>query len=479
MKKLFAIAVTIVILVNASAQQQDVNSFFPDSIFGVGSLTLTVAELTTGEVLCSINPGKTLTPASVQKLVSTSAALEILGADYRFTTVIGYKGQLNRRGNVLTGDVIIKGGGDPALGSERFADHYGDIVRNMADAIEKSGISRIDGRVIADETIYDLSPVSTRWSWGDLGNYYGAGPYGLSVFDNTLRIHMKTGERGSVPQIFKLDPVIKDLTLMSYLLAEGTSDRGYVYSAPYNNYAWISGFVPENREEFVLRASIPDPPMVLANLLTDELQARGIKVTRGAGSIRTVFDVAEGELQPVLEIASPPLSDIIHILNHESVNLYAEHMLKQLGYELSGTGTISAGVQAVRTFLDEAGIQNRGIFIEDGSGLAPRNGMTSEFMVQLIRHMLLNGNNPETFRNSLPPAGEAGTMRSYFRDPLFMNNLRAKTGTLSRVRGYAGVFTAASGKEFTFCILVNNYLGPLSDVNKCIEDLFMYILLNN
>ena len=100
-------------------------------------------------------------------------------------------------------------------------------------------------------------------------------------------------------------------------------------------------------------------------------------------------------------------------------------------------------------------------------------------MVQLIRHMLLNGNNPETFRNSLPPAGEAGTMRSYFRDPLFMNNLRAKTGTLSRVRGYAGVFTAASGKEFTFCILVNNYLGPLSDVNKCIEDLFMYILLNN
>lgn len=349
----------------------------------------------------------------------------------------------------------------------------------MADAIEKSGISRIDGRVIADETIYDLSPVSTRWSWGDLGNYYGAGPYGLSVFDNTLRIYMKTGERGSVPQIFKLDPVIKDMTLKSYLLAEGTSDRGYVYSAPYNNYAWISGFVPENREEFVLRASIPDPPMVLANLLSDELQARGIKVTRGAGSVRTVFDVAEGELQPVLEIVSPPLSDIIHVLNHESVNLYAEHMLKQLGYELSGTGTISAGVQAVRTFLDEAGIQNRGIFIEDGSGLASRNGMTSEFMVHLIRHMLLNGNNPEIFRNSLPPAGEAGTMRSYFRDPLFMGNLRAKTGTLSRVRGYAGVFTAASGKEFTFCILVNNYLGPLSDVNKCIEDLFMYILLNN
>ncbi|MFO7575953.1 MAG: D-alanyl-D-alanine carboxypeptidase/D-alanyl-D-alanine-endopeptidase, partial [Bacteroidales bacterium] len=227
------------------------------------------------------------------------------------------------------------------------------------------------------------------------------------------------------------------------------------------------------------RASIPDPPMVLAYMVFDELQARGITVTGGAGTTRTVYDVAEGELQSVLEIVSPPLSDIIHILTHESVNVYAEHMLKQLGYETSGKGTVSSGVQAVRAFLDSAGIQHSTIFIEDGSGLASRNGLTSKFMTDLIRYMLINGNNSEIFRNSLPPAGEAGTMKSYFRDPIFLGNLRAKTGTLSRVRGYAGVFTASSGNEFTFCILVNNYLGPLSNVNRCIEELFMYLLLNN
>ncbi len=479
MKNLFTFAVALAIMINIRAQETDIKSFFPDSIFGGASITLTVADLLSGEMLCSIDPDRALTPASVQKLVSTSAALELLGADYRFKTVVGHIGEMNRRGNVLTGDIIIRGGGDPALGSERFAEHYGNIIDSIATAIEESGIKRIKGRIISDETIYDFSPASTRWSWGDLGNYYGAGPYGLTVFDNTLKIHMRTGERGSVPEIFKFDPVIKTLALKSYLTAEGTSDRGYVYSAPYSNYAWISGFVPENRDEFILKASIPDPPMVLAEMVLDALQARGITVTGGAGTTRTVYDLSVGVLQPLSEITSPPLSEIIHILTHESVNLYAEHMIKQLGYETSGKGTVSFGVRAIRAFLDSAGIRHRGIFIEDGSGLASRNGVTSKFMTDLIRYMLLEGSNAEIFRNSLPPAGEAGTMKSYFRDPLFMNNLRAKTGTLSRVRGYAGVFTAASGKELTFCILVNNYMGPLSDVNKCIEDLFKYLLLNN
>ena len=100
-------------------------------------------------------------------------------------------------------------------------------------------------------------------------------------------------------------------------------------------------------------------------------------------------------------------------------------------------------------------------------------------MVDLIRHMILNGDNAEAFRNSLPPAGEDGTMKSYFRDTLFRGNLRAKTGTLSRVRSYAGVFRAASGREFAFCIIVNNYAGTLSPVNRSIEEMFRYLLINN
>ena len=462
-----------------AAQEDTIRSFFPDSIYGSASISFYVADLITGEVLTSIDPGRAVAPASVEKLVTTSAALELLGADYRFRTIIGYTGELSRNGKTLTGDIIIKGGGDPTLGSENFPEYYNDIVMKMALAINVAGIKKIKGRIIADESIYGFNPVSSRWSWGDLGNYYGAGAYGLTVFDNTFRIYLRTGDRGSIPEILRTEPEMKEMSIESYLISEGSTDRGYVYSAPYNTHAWITGAVPENRDEFILKASIPDPPLKLATMVREKLESLGIVVSEGAATARTVNNFTAENINTLLDIYSPPLSEIVTKTNHVSVNLYAEHLLKQLGYEIAGTGTTSAGANVVKDFLAANEIPHAGIVIEDGSGLAARNSMTSEFIVSLIRFMLLNGNNPEIFRNSLPAAGEDGTMRSYFRDPLFQGKLRAKTGTLSRVRSYAGVFTAESGRDYAFCIFVNNYTGPLSAVNRNIEELFKYLMINN
>lgn len=479
MRILTSLLVIAVLFTKAGAQKAEITNFLPDSIFGPASISLTVADLNTGEVLVTIDPNRALTPASITKLISTSAALELLGADYRFRTVVGLTGELNKSGSILTGDIIIRGGGDPTLGSENFPDYHPDVVSKIASAVEAAGIRKIKGRIIADDRAYDFNPASSRWSWGDLGNYYGAGPYGLSVFDNTHKIYYRTGVRGSIPEIIKVEPKMTGLQLTSYLTAEGSTDRGYVYSAPYGTYGWITGFIPESREEFVLKASIPDPPKLLATLVTEELLARGIEVSGDPQTARLLGNISDEQFSSILELSSPPLSEIVHMLNHESINLYAEHMLKQVGYETSGIGTVSSGIDAIRGFLDTAGIYNKGLFLEDGSGLAGRNGLSSKFMVDLIRHMILNGDNAEAFRNSLPPAGEDGTMKSYFRDTLFRGNLRAKTGTLSRVRSYAGVFRAASGREFAFCIIVNNYAGTLSPVNRSIEEMFRYLLINN
>jgi serine-type D-Ala-D-Ala carboxypeptidase/endopeptidase (penicillin-binding protein 4) len=479
MKNLATIIVSLFFVLPAGAQTVDVSRFLPDSIFGPASISLTIADLKTGEVLCSIDPNRALTPASIMKLISSSAALELLGPDYMFRTTIGYSGQFNKKGNILTGDIIIKGGGDPTLGSANFPEHNVNLIATIDSAISAMGIEKINGRIISDDRIYDFNPASSRWSWGDLGNYYGAGPYGISLFDNTFGIYLKTGPRGSAPLILRTAPEINTLKLTSYLISEGTTDRGYVYSAPYGSYGWISGFVPEEREEFVLKASIPDPPLMLATLVRNDLLARGIQVEGEAATARTINDLESGTFVPILELKSPPLSDIIHLLVHESINLYAEHMLKQVGYETTGMGTASSGIEVVRNFLTISGIPHNGVFIEDGSGLAPRNGISSQFMVNLIRHMVLNSVNSDLFRNALPPAGEDGTMLNYFRDPVFRSNLRAKTGTLARVRSYAGVFTSASGKEYAFCIIVNNYVGNLSPVNRSIEEMFKYLLINN
>jgi serine-type D-Ala-D-Ala carboxypeptidase/endopeptidase (penicillin-binding protein 4) len=479
MNKLFAMLMTTLLMPVSLAQNWDISRFMPDSVFGPASISLTIADLKTGVALISHDPNRALTPASVQKLISSSAALELLGAAYRFHTVTGYTGVVDRKGSILTGDIIIRGGGDPSLGSEYFPEYDMNVVSSIVSAIEAAGIKKIKGRVIADDRIYDYNPVPAEWSWGDLGNYYGAGAYGITLFDNTHKIYFQTGLRGTVPQILRIEPEMKDFQVKSYLISEGTTDRGYVYSAPYGSYGWISGFIPENRQEFVLKASIPDPPLMLAKMVTDELEARDIEVTDEPATARTISISTASEMTPLHDISSPPLSEIVHILNHESVNLYAEHLVKQMGYEINGRGTTDSGVDAIRDFLNSRGIANRGIFIEDGSGLSPGNGISSGFIVDLIRYMLTQSENSEVFRNSLPPAGEAGTMKSYFRDPIFRNNLRAKTGTLTRVRSYAGVFTGASGREYVFCIFINNYIGPLSPVNRHIEEMFKQFLINN
>ena len=137
------------------------------------------------------NSEKSLIPASVMKLITSAASLEMLGPDYRFRTTVGYTGKLNKRSGRLNGNIIIKGGGDPALGSKNFGEHYSGFADGWVEEIRKLGIKKMTGRVITDDSYFDYLPVPAKWLWEDAGNYYGAGAYGFSVFDNTYEIHLK------------------------------------------------------------------------------------------------------------------------------------------------------------------------------------------------------------------------------------------------------------------------------------------------
>jgi len=478
-RRIYFSFILLLVFGQTEAQQTDLKNFLPDSIFNSASVSLTIADMVTGEVLYSIDPSKTVVPASVQKLITSSAALEILGPEYTFKTLIGYTGQINRSTGTLTGDIIIRGGGDPVLASEKFYGQYGNLTDTIISAIKKAGIKKIKGRIIADERVYDYNPAPATWTWEDLGNYYGAGAYGLSVFDNTFRIFFRTGTRGSLPEIIRISPEIKGLNLTSYLISEGTTDQGYVYSAPYGSNAWITGKIPENRQEFALKASIPDPPMLLATMIKDSLAAASVQVTGEAATARTVNDFTDDGFTAIHIIVSPPLSDIIKLLNNESVNLIAEHLLKQIGYEATGRGSNEAGIEAIESFMDSVGLSMTGVFIEDGSGVSPYNGTHSAFITSLIRYMVNISQNSEAFRNSLPNAGKEGTMKSFFRDPVFSNNLQAKTGTLTRVKSFAGFFHGNSGREYAFCIIMNNFNGSTSVAIRNVEELMKYFIINN
>jgi serine-type D-Ala-D-Ala carboxypeptidase/endopeptidase (penicillin-binding protein 4) len=467
----------LIISLITTAQQNALEGLLSDSTMLHASVSLCIINGATGEILVDHDAAKSFSQASVMKLVTTAAAIEMLGPDHTFSTTVGYTGEIKR--GVLKGDIIIRGGGDPALGSEKFAGHYNSFMEKWIDEIRKSGIGKITGRVITDDSYYDYQPVPPNWNWEDLGNYYGAGVYGLSIFDNTLKIHFSTGDSGTVPAITSFDPVNPGTKYANLLKADGSSDQGYVYSAPYNTYGWISGEIPVNRQDFILKASLTDPPLFAATLLTEKLNSAGIEVGKEPSTSRVMPEKRGIAYTIITTTTSPSLSSIIDVLNHESVNLYAEHLLKELGKVYAGEGSTGPGTEVVTRFLDSLGIETSGMFIEDGSGLSPQDALNSKGLATLLYQMKTKGRYFNNYYLSLPEAGKNGTLKTVFKDPVFEGVMRAKSGTILRVKSYAGYLTARSGNELIFSIIINNYTGSSSALIAHISKILKETILNN
>lgn len=448
-----------------------------DSSMTHASVSLCILNTKTGETVYEFNAEKSLMPASVLKVVTSSAALEILGPEYCFRTKIGYTGYLNRQTGQLAGDIIIVGGGDPALGSVYFKDHYHNFLKNWITEIRNLGINKIEGSIITDDSRYDYQPVPAKWLWEDAGNYYGAGAFGLSVFDNTFEIHFRTSDEGSIPVITGFVPDICRYKPSNQLIASGNSDKGYVFAAPYNDYGWLAGSIPVNSEDFVLKASVSDPPLLLSEIIENMLDSAGIVVSGDPSTARLEKNLIDNELEIIDEVVSPPLKDIIEVLNHESVNLFAEHLLKELGKIYNNNGTTAAGIEVLCKFLEDSGINSSGMFFEDGSGMSPMDAITARGLADLLLFMKTKGKYFNEFYASLPDAGKEGTLKNYFKNQVFDSNLKAKSGSMTRVRSYAGYFKTIAGNEMSFSILINNYSGTSQKIITGIEEILKETIL--
>ena len=263
----------------------------------------------------------------------------------------------------------------------------------------------------------------------------------------------------------------------NWLVAAGTSDEGYVFAAPYSTNGWLAGTIPVNREDFVLKASIADPPLLIAKMINERLEAEDITISGDPTTIRIEQKNLSEDVVPIAETISPHLADIIEVLNHESVNLYAEHLIKELGKMYKNNGSTAAGIEVIKDFLHDAGIETDGMFIEDGSGLSPLNAINTGELVNLLIYMKRRGKYFPEYYSSLPDAGKEGTLKNYFRDPVFDSRLKAKSGSMTRVRSFAGYFTTSSGKNMVFSIIINNYTGPSQNITSGIEEIIKEIIL--
>jgi serine-type D-Ala-D-Ala carboxypeptidase/endopeptidase (penicillin-binding protein 4) len=479
MKKNILIILLSFLLLPVFSQEKAFKSFLADSVMQHAAVSFLIMDSDSGKIVFEHNSGKSLIPASVMKLITTSAALELLGPDHTFKTSIGYTGKISRLFKTLDGNIIIKGGGDPSLGSINFEEYYAGFTDKWITELQKLRIKDVTGRVITDDSYFDYLPVPAKWLWEDAGNYYGAGAYGLSIFDNTYEIHLSVSTDTTQLFITGITPAECRFEFSNWLTAAGTADKGYVFAAPYSTNGWLAGTLPSNLKDFTLKASIADPPLIMSKLIDQKLRDAGITVKNEPSTARLIQSPIKAEVRTISEITSPPLDEIIEVLNHESVNLYAEHLVKEIGKVYGKSGSTEKGIQCITEFLNLSGISTEGLFIEDGSGLSPLNAINAEGIVALLYFMKMKGKYFNEFYSSLPEAGKEGTLKNRFTDPVFESNLRAKSGSMTRVRSYAGYFKSASGKEMIFCILVNNFQGTHNVIIHHIEEILKETIQSN
>jgi D-alanyl-D-alanine carboxypeptidase/D-alanyl-D-alanine-endopeptidase (penicillin-binding protein 4) len=426
------------------------------------SIGVAVSDLTTGEILFKSEPQLSLVPASVLKTVTTATALEVFGPDYRFTTTLSYSGTI--KNDTLFGDLQVVGGGDPTLGSEYFPEQE-PFLKKWAEAVQNLKIRNIQGSLILDARIYEQQMIPNTWIWEDMGNYYGAGACGLTVFDNLYEIHLKSPATAGKPtKIIRISPEIPNLDLQNEVLSsEINSDQAYVFGSPLDSRRILRGTIPKNQTDFVVKASVPDPPALLASMFRKELAASRISI-----SGETKFERAvKGET--IVETKSPPLSEIISVTNHESVNLFAEHFLKHLAWKANGTGTTKNGCKFVEQFWKEKGLDLSGFFMNDGSGLSRFNAVTAGQLLNVLNYMHNRSKYSSFFEASLPTAGN-GTLYM-FNDKEFPDDcLYAKSGSMTRVRCYAGYLTTISGRQLSFVFMLNNFSCTQTEAIRKIKD---------
>ncbi len=409
-----------------------------------------------GAVLYSRNPLKYFIPASNMKVFTTTAILDRLGPNFRFETRLGYEGQLQENG-VLTGDLVLIGGGDPGLANNLGSGHIFQHLDNMAREVERAGIRLIQGDVVGDDSFFSYAPHGRGWNKKDLEYHYAPRVSALSFYDNLLNLVARPGRRTGQPIRLSSYPSnsLFQLVNMGTTVADGPQATGYLYRSLGNHKAVIGGQIPVNSPGWTRRITMEDPALYTATLLRDRLRKRGIRV---GGSVRSrhIAPTDGMETKEIYVHESPPLIEVIFRVNKESHNLYAEILLRTLGAVVKGRGSDSGGLEVVYELLREAGVPLRLTDLQDGSGLSEQNLITPRAQSLLLRHVAGKSFFP-FFLGSLPVAGRNGTLRGRMRGTPAANRVFAKTGTLSNAITLGGYVQSRSSELLAFSILVNDH----------------------
>lgn len=367
-----------------------------------------------GRILGQQNTEQPLVPASNQKLITTYAALQTLGAEATFETRVMTDTTANA--GVLDGNLYLVGGGDPFLATDAWWAQYETVdgrahtrLEDLADAVVATGITEITGTIVGDESYFD-SERTGQWAQRLIDSNQSGPLTALAV------------------------------------------NEGHV--------GWPEVYAGTNRP----RIPSDDPAATAADVFGQLLTERGVAIgPTGSG-------VAPTTASEIASISSPPLIDVITHVNSYSNNFGAELLVKHLGMQASGEGSTTAGTAAITAFLRQKDFPMSGVLVVDGSGLAETNTLTCSLVAELLQ----DAGADSAFAGSLSIGGERGSLAQRHVDTPATGHVFAKTGTLNGVTALSG-FTNSTVDEtaLVFAYIVNGELAGQDEAIRALQAPFI------
>ncbi|MDQ6612936.1 MAG: D-alanyl-D-alanine carboxypeptidase/D-alanyl-D-alanine-endopeptidase [Gemmatimonadota bacterium] len=453
--------------------RSSVDSMVNDAQFSVAHWGILIFDGERGDTLYSHNADKLFMPASNQKIITSAVAVTQLGAAYQWRTVVELRGVINA--HTFVGDVVVIGRGDPSWSD---AMHGGDALAAfapVADALVARGISKIEGRIVAEGDAFSDATTGFGWAFEDFDSAYSSPIDELLFNEGFFTLAARAGQKLASTLSVTTRPTSDYPKIIVRAVAR---DRGDTLSGRHPlRIAWdstgtvveVTGTLPAG-DSVNVEVPYRHPNDAALAAMTQALRNRGIRVlppsvvrarrtpkARGGAAIRAA--------DTLVVLLSSPLSEVLKRVDKPSQNQLAEMLYKTTALEKTGVGTADSARTIVQRQLVAWGVAADGIAVRDGSGLSRHDYVAPRTLVRVL-DVMRKQPGFDAFYAALPIAGVDGTIANRMKGTPAAGNVHAKTGTVDKARSLSGYVTTADGHLLVFSLLCNNFTVPTRAVEK-------------
>ena len=418
---------------------------------------LMVVSLDNPQILYDFQADKPFVPASNLKIVTSAAAFDLLGADYRWVTEF----YLNNSANLY-----IRPSGDPTWNNSYKAGMINQVTKSIADSLRINGFSTLNN-IIIDPGTFQNNTLGYGWRESNRMATYSAKSSIMAFNDNAIQVQINpttVGEQASI----NLYPVNTGFTVINNVTTTSSRNQQNLtfHTDPESNRITVSGTIWVNSRTQYRSLAIPRPDLYALDALREKLEEFDITI-RGDIYYHTLSgrDIILNNYTHYFSLFSPPLYEITNEINKRSNNFIANQLfltISEQSWEALGSENL------IKQWLTRYNVPTEGLSMYDGSGLSYLNHITPEILLNVLR-IMAKSPSASVYQHTLAISGVDGTIRNAFQEPILNRRVFAKTGYISGARGLSGYIWTDDGELLAFSFLVNKDDSQISNFNRIIE----------